>query len=181
MPYCVNEKGFGPSWGNSLFEDNAEYGLGMHLGVKQLRNRVTEFVSQLNEKEIPEGLEDAIGVWFERKDEKEPAREVADAFLNALNEAKLVGEAANLREKILELQDYLMLRSTWIVGGDGWAYDIGYGGLDHVLASGEDVNVLVLDTEVYSNTGGQASKRRSSVRWLSSPRAAKGSRRRISA
>ncbi|MBP6136995.1 MAG: pyruvate:ferredoxin (flavodoxin) oxidoreductase [Clostridiaceae bacterium] len=158
MPYCVNEKGFGPSWGNSLFEDNAEYGLGMHLGVKQLRNRVTEFVSQLNEKEIPEGLEDAIGVWFERKDEKEPAREVADAFLNALNEAKLVGEAANLREKILELQDYLMLRSTWIVGGDGWAYDIGYGGLDHVLASGEDVNVLVLDTEVYSNTGGQASK-----------------------
>lgn len=158
MPYCVNEKGFGPSWGNSLFEDNAEYGLGMHLGVKQLRNRVTEFVSQLNGKDVPGDLKNAIGVWFERKDEKEPAREVADAFLNALNEAELVGDAADLREKILELQDYLMLRSTWIIGGDGWAYDIGYGGLDHVLASGEDVNVLVLDTEVYSNTGGQASK-----------------------
>ncbi len=158
MPYCVNKDGFGPSWGNSLFEDNAEYGLGMHLGVKQLRNRVTEFVSLLNEKEIPESLKEAIGVWLERKDEKEPAREVADAFLSALNEADLTGEAAELREKILELQDYLMLRSTWIIGGDGWAYDIGYGGLDHVLASGEDVNVLVLDTEVYSNTGGQASK-----------------------
>ncbi len=158
MPYCVNKDGFGPSWGNSLFEDNAEYGLGMHLGVKQLRNRVTEFVSLLNEKEIPESLKETIGVWLERKDEKEPAREVADAFLSALNEADLTGEAAELREKILELQDYLMLRSTWIIGGDGWAYDIGYGGLDHVLASGEDVNVLVLDTEVYSNTGGQASK-----------------------
>ncbi|HHX19073.1 MAG TPA: pyruvate:ferredoxin (flavodoxin) oxidoreductase [Clostridiaceae bacterium] len=158
MPYCVNKDGFGPSWGNSLFEDNAEYGLGMHLGVKQLRNRVTEFISLLNEKEIPESLKEAIGVWLERKDEKEPAREVADAFLSALNEADLTGEAAELREKILELQDYLMLRSTWIIGGDGWAYDIGYGGLDHVLASGEDVNVLVLDTEVYSNTGGQASK-----------------------
>ncbi|MGI6507387.1 MAG: pyruvate:ferredoxin (flavodoxin) oxidoreductase [Saccharofermentanales bacterium] len=158
MPYCVNKDGFGPSWGNSLFEDNAEYGLGMHLGVKQLRNRVTEFVSLLNEKEIPESLKEAIGVWLERKDEKEPAREVADAFLSALNEADLTGEAAELREKILEFQDYLMLRSTWIIGGDGWAYDIGYGGLDHVLASGEDVNVLVLDTEVYSNTGGQASK-----------------------
>lgn len=158
MPYCVNNEGFGPSWGNSLFEDNAEYGLGMHLGVKQLRNRVTEFVSQLNEKEIPGNLKDAIAVWFERKDEKEPAREVADTFLNALNSAELVGEAAEFREKILELQDYLMLRSTWIIGGDGWAYDIGYGGLDHVLASGEDINVLVLDTEVYSNTGGQASK-----------------------
>ncbi len=158
MPYCTNEDGFGPSWANSLFEDNAEYGLGMHLGVKQLRRRATEMIEELARKEIPQELKEAIEVWFERKDEKEPAREVADQFLDALNKAELSDEAQVLREKILELKDYVMLRSTWIIGGDGWAYDIGYGGLDHVLASGEDVNVLVLDTEVYSNTGGQASK-----------------------
>ncbi len=158
MPYCANDKGFGPSWANSLFEDNAEYGLGMHLGVKQLRRRAAEFVSELRDEEISPELKDAIDVWFERKEEKEQAREIADALLIPLEKAELTGEAAELREKILALKDYVMLRSTWIIGGDGWAYDIGYGGLDHVLASGEDVNILVLDTEVYSNTGGQASK-----------------------
>ena len=158
MPYCANDKGFGPSWANSLFEDNAEFGLGMHLGVKQLRRRAAEFVSELRDEEISPELKDAIDVWFERKEEKEQAREIADALLIPLEKAELTGEAAELREKILALKDYVMLRSTWIIGGDGWAYDIGYGGLDHVLASGEDVNILVLDTEVYSNTGGQASK-----------------------
>ncbi len=159
MPYCVNEDGFGPSWANSLFEDNAEYGLGMHLGVKQLRDRVTDYVRKLAEVgDIPGALSESIASWLEKKDEKDGARGVAARFILDLGEAELSGEAAGLRDRILELKDYLMLRSTWIIGGDGWAYDIGYGGLDHVLASGEDVNVLVLDTEVYSNTGGQASK-----------------------
>ncbi len=158
MPYCKNSAGHGPSWANSLFEDNAEYGLGMHLGVKQLRERLTEHALALKEMGIPEDLKQAVEIWLEKKDDKENARLVADAFISALEEASLQGEADALKEKIIELKDYVMLRSTWIFGGDGWAYDIGYGGLDHVLASGEDVNVLVLDTEVYSNTGGQASK-----------------------
>ncbi|NLA71394.1 MAG: pyruvate:ferredoxin (flavodoxin) oxidoreductase, partial [Clostridiaceae bacterium] len=159
MPYCVNDQGFGPSWANSLFEDNAEYGLGMHLGVKQLRERVNGYVKELSELgDLPASLADAIAVWFDKMDEKEGARATADAFIEALTSADLSVEACVIRDKIMELKDYLMLRSMWIIGGDGWAYDIGYGGLDHVMASGEDINVLVLDTEVYSNTGGQASK-----------------------
>jgi pyruvate-ferredoxin/flavodoxin oxidoreductase len=159
MPYCTNHCGHGPSWANSLFEDNAEYGLGMHMGVKQLRERATEAIRALGDRDdIPTELADATAEWLERKDEKADARAIADAYLEALEAADLTGEAQALKAHILELKDYVMLRSTWIVGGDGWAYDIDYGGLDHVLASGEDVNVLVLDTEVYSNTGGQASK-----------------------
>ncbi|HHX29799.1 MAG TPA: 4Fe-4S dicluster domain-containing protein, partial [Clostridiaceae bacterium] len=158
-PYCMNDDGHGPSWGNSLFEDNAEYGLGMHLGVKQLRERVTGFVEELAAAEgLPSDLADTLHEWLEKKDVKDGARGIAAKLLFALNDAELDEEASKLRDKILGLKDYLMLRSTWIIGGDGWAYDIGYGGLDHVLASGEDVNILVLDTEVYSNTGGQASK-----------------------
>ncbi|MCK9350531.1 MAG: pyruvate:ferredoxin (flavodoxin) oxidoreductase [Clostridiales bacterium] len=159
MPYCVNDDGHGPSWANSLFEDNAEYGLGMHFGVKQLRDRVIGFVENLNEQaNLPLALKENMDEWLGKKDEKEGARGIAAKFIFALEEAELDGEADILRQNILSLKDYLMLRSTWIIGGDGWAYDIGYGGLDHVLASGEDVNILVLDTEVYSNTGGQASK-----------------------
>ena len=159
MPYCVNDDGFGPSWANSLFEDNAEYGLGMHLGVKQIRDRVTEYVVSLSELAgLPETLAESLADWLDKKDVKDGARGIAVKLILALTDAKLDGQAAALRDQILELKDYLMLRSTWIIGGDGWAYDIGYGGLDHVLASGEDVNILVLDTEVYSNTGGQASK-----------------------
>ena len=159
MPYCVNDDGFGPSWANSLFEDNAEYGLGMHLGVKQIRDRVTGYVKDLSERaDLPAGLRESLDDWFENKDVKDGARGVAAKLVFALTDAELSEESGALRDRILELKDYLMLRSTWIIGGDGWAYDIGYGGLDHVLASGEDVNVLVLDTEVYSNTGGQASK-----------------------
>ncbi|NLB50285.1 MAG: pyruvate:ferredoxin (flavodoxin) oxidoreductase [Clostridiaceae bacterium] len=159
MPYCVNDDGFGPSWANSLFEDNAEYGLGMHLGVKQIRDRVTEYIKELSERsDLPEALAESIADWFENKDVKDGARGIAAKLIFALTDAELSGETAALRDKVLEFEDFIMLRSTWIIGGDGWAYDIGYGGLDHVLASGEDVNVLVLDTEVYSNTGGQASK-----------------------
>ncbi len=157
MPYTPNQEGFGPAWANSLFEDNAEYGLGMHLGVKQLRARVTAQVKQLAEKNIS-GLTEPINNWLTDKDDAEKTRAVSADLIAALEASSTEGEAAVLVANILELKDYLMLRSTWIIGGDGWAYDIGYGGLDHVLASGENVNVLVLDTEVYSNTGGQASK-----------------------
>ena len=157
MPYTPNQEGFGPAWANSLFEDNAEYGLGMHLGVKQLRARVTAQIKQLAEKNIA-GLTEPINNWLADKDDTEKTRAVSAELVAALEGSSTEGEAAVLVASILELKDYLMRRSTWIIGGDGWAYDIGYGGLDHVLASGEDVNVLVLDTEVYSNTGGQASK-----------------------
>lgn len=159
MPYCVNDEGQGPSWANSLFEDNAEYGLGMHLGFHQLRDRVVEDIRELaGRKDLPAELAESLQVWLDKKDVKDGARGIAQRLILDLTEASLQGESAQLRDRILELEDYIMLRSTWIIGGDGWAYDIGYGGLDHVLASGEDVNVLVLDTEVYSNTGGQASK-----------------------
>ena len=159
MPYCVNDEGQGPSWANSLFEDNAEYGLGMHLGFHQLRDRVVEDIRELAGREdLPAELAESLQVWLDKKDVKDGARGIAQRLILDLTEASLQGESAQLRDRILELEDYIMLRSTWIIGGDGWAYDIGYGGLDHVLASGEDVNVLVLDTEVYSNTGGQASK-----------------------
>ncbi|NLB10687.1 MAG: pyruvate:ferredoxin (flavodoxin) oxidoreductase [Clostridiaceae bacterium] len=157
MPYTPNQEGFGPAWANSLFEDNAEYGLGMHLGVKQLRARVTAQIKQLAEKNIA-GLTEPINNWLADKDDTEKTRAVSAELVAALEGSSTEGEAAVLVASILELKDYLMRRSTWIIGGDGGAYDIGYGGLDHVLASGEDVNVLVLDTEVYSNTGGQASK-----------------------
>ena len=155
MPYTPNTEGFGPTWANSLFEDNAEYGLGMHLGVKQIRARATAKIKELADKNIAE-LAEPIENWLEAKDDADKTRAVTAELVEALENYK--GEAGDLVADILDLKDYLLFRSTWIIGGDGWAYDIGYGGLDHVLASGEDVNVLVLDTEVYSNTGGQASK-----------------------
>ncbi len=155
MPYTPNSEGYGPAWANSLFEDNAEHGLGMHLGVKQIRARVTAKIKELADMNIP-ALAEPVQNWLESKDDADKTRQVSDELVAALEAYK--GEADALVADILNLKDYLILRSTWIIGGDGWAYDIGYGGLDHVLASGENVNVLVLDTEVYSNTGGQASK-----------------------
>ncbi|NLO62339.1 MAG: pyruvate:ferredoxin (flavodoxin) oxidoreductase [Clostridiaceae bacterium] len=159
MPYTTNSKGCGPAWANSLFEDNAEHGLGMHLGAKQLRNRVADQLKSLLEKIDDDGVKEAGNTWLEKFDDNDATREVSAALSVALKGYK--GSDAAIKaevDSILEYEDYFMKRSTWIIGGDGWAYDIGYGGLDHVLATGEDVNVLVLDTEVYSNTGGQASK-----------------------
>ncbi|MDD4095056.1 MAG: pyruvate:ferredoxin (flavodoxin) oxidoreductase [Oscillospiraceae bacterium] len=159
MPYTTNSKGCGPAWANSLFEDNAEHGLGMHLGAKQLRNRVADQLKSLLEKIDDDGVKEAGNTWLEKFDDNDATREVSAALSAALKGYK--GSDAAIKaevDSILEYEDYFMKRSTWIIGGDGWAYDIGYGGLDHVLATGEDVNVLVLDTEVYSNTGGQASK-----------------------
>jgi len=154
-PYTKNHRGHGPAWANSLFEDNAEFGLGMKFGVKQLRSRLAIDVEKVAKLELGEKLTQACEDWLMNKEKNEGTRERADVLIAALKEVK--GTDALLND-IYENRDFLVKRSQWIFGGDGWAYDIGFGGLDHVLASGEDVNVLVLDTEVYSNTGGQSSK-----------------------
>ena len=155
VPYAKNHRGHGPAWGNSLFEDNAEFGLGMFLGVKQLRKQLAQKIEQAIGLEVGEGLTTAGQEWLANLDNSEGTRERADRLIAALEETK--GDNALLND-IYENKDFLVKRSHWLFGGDGWAYDIGFGGLDHVLASGENVNVLVFDTEVYSNTGGQSSK-----------------------
>ena len=155
MPYCTNHRGHGPSWANSLFEDNAEYGLGQYLAVKQLRAKLADKVAAAMELGVSDGLKAAMKEWLDNADHGAGTRERADKLI-----AMLEAEAAKVPSlaEILESKDFLVKRSHWIFGGDGWAYDIGFGGLDHVLASNEDINVLVFDTEVYSNTGGQSSK-----------------------
>ncbi len=155
MPYTKNCKGHGPSWANSLFEDNAEYGLGMFLGVKQSRERVAEMAKEILAAEIPEDLRAALADWLDNMMVSDGTRERAEALTAVLEKYK--GQCDKCAAMYEEKQ-YFVKRSHWIFGGDGWAYDIGYGGLDHVLASGENVNVMVFDTEVYSNTGGQSSK-----------------------
>ncbi len=155
MPYTKNCKGHGPSWANSLFEDNAEYGLGMFLGVKQSRERVEEMVKAMLEGELPEDLKAALTDWLEHVNDSEGTRERAEALTAALEKYK---DNCDKCAALYDEKQFFVKRSHWIFGGDGWAYDIGYGGLDHVLASGENVNVMVFDTEVYSNTGGQSSK-----------------------
>ncbi|MEE1072396.1 MAG: pyruvate:ferredoxin (flavodoxin) oxidoreductase [Cellulosilyticum sp.] len=158
-PYTTNHEGKGPAWANSLFEDNAEYGLGMMLGVNQMRNRIAECLSEVANLAIDEASKESIQNWIENKENGELSkvysREI-EAILD--NNVITLPEAQAALKQVDERRDYLVKRSQWIIGGDGWAYDIGYGGLDHVLASGENVNVLVFDTEIYSNTGGQASK-----------------------
>ena len=153
-PYCKNnESGQGPAWANSLFEDNAEYGFGMAEGVSASRDRLTNIMKEAIDNGATLAEQEAFAAWISGRDEA-TASEVASAkVLEAIT-----GNNARYAQEILSLKQYLVKKSVWIFGGDGWAYDIGYGGLDHVLASGKDVNVLVLDTEVYSNTGGQASK-----------------------
>ena len=155
MPYTKNCQGHGPSWANSLFEDNAEYGLGMFLGVKQSRERVEDMVKAMLEGELPEDLKAALTDWLEHVNDSEGTRERADALTVALEKYK---DNCDKCAALYDEKQFFVKRSHWIFGGDGWAYDIGYGGLDHVLASGENVNVMVFDTEVYSNTGGQSSK-----------------------
>ena len=156
MPYTKNAKGQGPAWANSLFEDNAEFGLGMFLGTKACRTRLAADVAAAIEagKGSAE-LQAAMKDWKDNMDSGEGTRDRADRLETLLAAEKGADELLN---KIYDEKDYFVKRSQWIFGGDGWAYDIGYGGVDHVLASGEDVNVFVFDTEVYSNTGGQASK-----------------------
>ena len=156
MPYTKNEKGYGPAWANSLFEDNAEFGLGMFLGVRAIRDRIAADVdAALADGKGSADLQAALKDWKDNMAEGEGTRDRADKLTELLEKEKGADELLN---KIYDARDYFVKRSQWIFGGDGWAYDIGYGGVDHVLASGEDVNVFVFDTEVYSNTGGQASK-----------------------
>ena len=152
-PYTVNKRGFGPSWANSLFEDNAEYGYGMFLGQQQIRDRVAGYVDELD-KTASASLKSAIEGWKNTAEDGTANRAATDTLIGELE--KLKGN--KLASEILDYKDFLAKKSVWIFGGDGWAYDIGFGGLDHVLASGKDVNVLVFDTELYSNTGGQSSK-----------------------
>ena len=184
-PYCTNKEGHGPAWSNSLFEDNAEHGLGMYLGQNAIRNQLADKTRELLAIEWarPE-LKEAAQKWLDTMDDGEANQEAAKAYAEALAQSvatveelaavpQFAGHAAELKAKgekycdcaacklayeIWEKKEYLAKKSVWIFGGDGWAYDIGFGGVDHVLASGNDVNIFVFDTEVYSNTGGQASK-----------------------
>ncbi|HOA34875.1 MAG TPA: pyruvate:ferredoxin (flavodoxin) oxidoreductase [Bacillota bacterium] len=159
-PYCTGRDGRGPAWASSLFEDNAEYGYGYSLAVAQLREKLTALVEEALALELPADLREAFARWLEVKDEGDPSLEAAGRINELLKTeiSRADGKAKGILEQIDEHKDLLPKRSIWIIGGDGWAYDIGYGGLDHVLSTGADVNVLVLDTEVYSNTGGQSSK-----------------------
>ena len=158
-PYTCNHEGKGPSWANSLFEDNAEYGLGMRLAVKQMRNKLEDDMKALMNVCGSEECSQVLGAWVDAKEDSAASVQASKAVVELLNNAQPENEEAKaLIESIKSREDYLVKRSQWILGGDGWAYDIGYGGVDHVLASGEDVNILVFDTEVYSNTGGQSSK-----------------------
>ena len=148
-PYTTNHKGFGPAWANSLFEDNAEHGLGMEIAAKQLRERLANEIAAIDNADVKA----AYDAWKATYD---------DGEANAADTVKLVAalekDGSAAAKSVLDFKDFLSKKAVWIFGGDGWAYDIGFGGLDHVLASGEDINVMVFDTEVYSNTGGQASK-----------------------
>ena len=159
-PYTVNHEGKGPSWANSLFEDNAEFGYGMMLGVKQMRNKIADTMQTLLTMDICECGKAAFTEWLEAKEDGEASKAASEKVLEVLAGSCSCEdeEIKSLLAEIESRKDYLVKRSQWILGGDGWAYDIGYGGLDHVLASGENINVLVFDTEIYSNTGGQASK-----------------------
>jgi pyruvate-ferredoxin/flavodoxin oxidoreductase len=159
-PYTVNEEGHGPTWANSLFEDNAEYGFGMELGVTQIREKLADLVREALEKDISKDLQEAFQGWLNNMNGGAKSKEFGRLIVELI-ELEITNPQAEyspLLIDILDRSDYLTKKSIWIFGGDGWAYDIGYGGLDHVIAMGHDVNILVLDTEVYSNTGGQSSK-----------------------
>lgn len=159
-PYTVNEEGHGPAWANSLFEDNAEYGFGMGLAVDQRRGKLADLVRQALEAGVSAELGEAFEDWLENMNDGDKSKEAGQRIVNLI-ELEMLEQDSGVTPLLLEIldrSDYFTKKSIWIIGGDGWAYDIGYGGLDHVIASGQDVNILVLDTEVYSNTGGQSSK-----------------------
>lgn len=152
-PYTVNADGHGPAWSNSLFEDNAEHGYGMHLGQQAVRNNLKLKTEELIAGRVSEPLKRAAKAWLRTMNDGEENKKATEKYIEQLKKS-----SSALAKEILSKSEFLTKKSVWIFGGDGWAYDIGYGGLDHVLASGDDVNVFVFDTEVYSNTGGQASK-----------------------
>ncbi len=154
-PYTVNERGEGPAWANSLFEDNAEFGLGMHFGYTKMRERLVRLAEEcIANPEIDHAeLKGLLREWIDNREDAARAKSLADA-IKPIIARRITGVC----QQMYDLRKYFIKRSQWIIGGDGWAYDIGFGGLDHVIASGQNVNILVLDTEVYSNTGGQSSK-----------------------
>jgi len=183
IAYTTNAEGKGPAWANSLFEDNAEFGFGMFLGMAQLRDRLEQLMRKAMDTAIPDEIKAAFEEWIENKYDADGSKRASKKIVELLKDhdldlanngtgaADIETSAAatavigqydptidSLLTEIMSLKDYLVKRSIWLIGGDGWAYDIGYGGLDHVLAMGEDVNIFVMDTEVYSNTGGQSSK-----------------------
>ncbi len=159
-PYTVNKDGHGPAWANSLFEDNAEFGLGFQIALLQRRAKLEQLIAKFLEAPCCDEMADAFKKWLEVKDEGDASKEAGNVLKAKLPVAieKASGDMKALLEEIYSYAELFTKKSVWIFGGDGWAYDIGYGGLDHVIASGEDVNILVMDTEVYSNTGGQSSK-----------------------
>jgi len=156
-PYCKNAQGQGPAWANSLFEDFCEFGLGMEVANEKMRDRLSNVINNaLSKEELPEELKSLFTEWLENKNSADITKVLAPKIRKAIEDCKTTD--SNIKNQIGELSQYLVKRSHWIIGGDGASYDIGFGGLDHVIASGKDINILVLDTEVYSNTGGQASK-----------------------
>ena len=162
-PYTKNKKGYGPAWQNSLFEDNAEFGLGMALGQKAIRNRLIEYVEGIQKDTDSADLKTACQNYLDTVTDSTSSRPATDALIAELEKNTEDAKVGELVKKTLVDKDELAKKSMWIFGGDGWAYDIGFGGLDHVIASGENVNILVFDTEVYSNTGGQASSKATPV------------------
>ncbi|MGD9676467.1 MAG: pyruvate:ferredoxin (flavodoxin) oxidoreductase, partial [Candidatus Bipolaricaulia bacterium] len=155
VPYCVNARGHGPAWANSLFEDNAEYGFGMTLALRARRDRLARLVAEAAETGVAPELKAAMAAWLAGMNDTAASRETGDRMAELLEKA---AKGDKKLAEILSMRDLYTKKSVWVIGGDGWAYDIGYGGLDHVAAMNQDINVLVLDTEVYSNTGGQSSK-----------------------
>ena len=158
VPYCKNAQGKGVAWSNSLFENNAEFSYGMCLAVRQLRDAATNYVRELDALTKDETVKAAIAGYFAVYDDLDASTPATEKLVAALESAKLTAEEQTIAREILKRKKDLAKKTMWMYGGDGWAYDIGYGGLDHVFAMGEDVNVLLVDTEVYSNTGGQSSK-----------------------
>ena len=152
-PYCENEQGHGPAWANSLFEDFCEFGLGMHIAYEKMRARLVEVSEKIIAGEYAEEIKAAAQNWLDLREDADKSREAGEAYAAAAEKC-----GCELCQTVVNLKQYLTKRSQWIIGGDGASYDIGFGGLDHVIASGKNVNILVLDTEVYSNTGGQSSK-----------------------
>lgn len=156
IPYTKNFEGKGPAWANSLFEDNAEFGFGMYLGSNQIRNKIKDLMLEGIESDLNEEVRGIFREWIDGMNNADISKETAHKVTEILSNPKYASH--RIAKEIMNRKDYLVKKSFWMIGGDGWAYDIGYGGLDHVLASGENVNLFVMDTEIYSNTGGQSSK-----------------------
>ena len=156
MPYCTNKDGQGPAWGQSLFEDAGEFGYGLHMAGKQRREKLEKVAAiAMESNDLSTELKNALNAWLTVKDDADESKKAGDKIIELLHNG---AHTSTLAAELIGLEDHFTKKSFWVFGGDGWAYDIGFGGLDHVLASGEDINILVMDTEVYSNTGGQSSK-----------------------